>query len=82
MNLISVQINLFQIILRKIKLILTDVSNLSAIKDIVSNNKPSIIFHAAANKHVDIVEDNGNYSIYNTNFFYQKVLFSIFKNIF
>ena len=49
----------------KIKLILTDVSNFSAVEEIVKNNKPSVIFHAAANKHVDIVENNKNYSIYN-----------------
>jgi FlaA1/EpsC-like NDP-sugar epimerase len=49
----------------KIKLFLLDVSNLIAIKEIFELEKPSIIFHAAANKHVDIVEDNKNYSIYN-----------------
>ena len=47
------------------KLKLIDVCNLENCKDLFQNYKFDIIFHAAAYKHVDIVEENPNTAIYN-----------------
>ena len=49
----------------KIEMILADVTNFKLLNDIFEKFKPSFIFHAAANKHVDLVENNYKYSIYN-----------------
>ncbi|MDA9793935.1 SDR family NAD(P)-dependent oxidoreductase, partial [Candidatus Pelagibacter sp.] len=49
----------------KIEMILADVTNIKLLNDIFEKFKPSFIFHAAANKHVDLVENNYKYSINN-----------------
>ena len=40
------------------KMILADVADASAIRNVFSTYRPRIVFHAAAHKHVPIVEDN------------------------
>ena len=42
----------------KINLLLADIKNSKRIDNIFDNNKPDIVFHAAALKHVPIVEQN------------------------
>lgn len=42
----------------KIEFVLADVSNTKFIKKVISKYKPEIIFHAAAYKHVNILEKN------------------------
>lgn len=49
----------------KIEMVMGDVTNQELIKNIFIKYKPSIIFHAAANKHVDLVQKNYDYSLFN-----------------
>ena len=49
----------------KIKLVLTNLCFRSSIKKVISEEKPDFIFHAAAYKHVEIVEDNAISSVFN-----------------
>jgi FlaA1/EpsC-like NDP-sugar epimerase len=44
---------------------LVDVSNYLSLKELFYKFKPDFVFHAAAYKHVDIVEENSNFSIKN-----------------
>ena len=46
-------------------MVLTNLCFRSSIKKIISEIKPDFIFHAAAYKHVEIVEDNAISSVYN-----------------
>ncbi|NDV67935.1 nucleoside-diphosphate sugar epimerase/dehydratase [Dysgonomonas sp. 25] len=41
-----------------IRFILSDVRSEARIKDLFENNKPDFVFHAAAYKHVPVIEDN------------------------
>ena len=41
--------------------ILTDVKNKQRLQEIFVANRPSIVFHAAAYKHVPLLEDNIEY---------------------
>ena len=49
----------------KIKLLLINLCFKPAIEKILNENKPDFIFHAAAYKHVEIVQDNPINSVYN-----------------
>lgn len=49
----------------KIKLLLADICLYPVIERIVKENKPDFIYHAAAYKHVEIVEDNPIASVFN-----------------
>jgi FlaA1/EpsC-like NDP-sugar epimerase len=49
----------------KIKLVLANLCFYSLIEKIVKENKPDFIFHAAAYKHVEIVQDNPVVSVFN-----------------
>ena len=49
----------------KIKLILANLCFYTLTKKIIEDNKPDFIFHAAAYKHVEIVEDNPVVSVFN-----------------
>ncbi len=49
----------------KIKLLLINLCFKPAIEKIINENKPDFIFHAAAYKHVEIVQDNPINSVYN-----------------
>jgi FlaA1/EpsC-like NDP-sugar epimerase len=40
------------------KMVLADVADASAVRNVFSTYRPRIVFHAAAHKHVPIVEDN------------------------
>tara|TARA_B100000787_G_C16197757_1_gene302189 strand:- start:4489 stop:6291 length:1803 start_codon:yes stop_codon:yes gene_type:complete len=48
-----------------IKPYLVDVCSYNSIKELFYKFKPDFVFHAAAYKHVDIVEENSNFSIRN-----------------
>jgi FlaA1/EpsC-like NDP-sugar epimerase len=45
---------------RKVKFIIGDIRNAESMRHIVCRIQPQIIFHAAALKHVDVVEENVN----------------------
>lgn len=49
----------------KIKLVLANLCFYSLIEKIIKENNPDFIFHAAAYKHVEIVEDNPVESVFN-----------------
>jgi UDP-N-acetyl-D-glucosamine 4,6-dehydratase len=49
----------------KIKLVLANLCFYTLIEKIIKDNKPDFIFHAAAYKHVEIVEDNPVVSVFN-----------------
>jgi len=49
----------------KIKLVLANLCFYSLIEKIIKENKPDFIFHAAAYKHVEIVQDNPIVSVFN-----------------
>ena len=49
----------------KIKLVLANLCFYNIIKKIINENKPDFIFHAAAYKHVEIVQDNPVMSVFN-----------------
>ena len=42
----------------KIRYFITSMNHSTLLEEIIKNNKINIIFHAAAYKHVDLVEDN------------------------
>ena len=48
-----------------VKIHLVNVCDFESLKELFSNYKPNFVFHAAAYKHVDIVEENSNFSIKN-----------------
>ena len=49
----------------KIKLVLANLCFYTLIEKIIKDNKPDFIFHAAAYKHVEIVQDNPVVSVFN-----------------
>jgi len=50
---------------KKVKFFLCDINNFTLLNQIVSKNKINLIIHAAAYKHVNILEDNINTAIKN-----------------
>jgi len=50
---------------KKVKLLLCDINDLTLLNHIISKNKINLIIHAAAYKHVNILEDNVHAAIYN-----------------
>ena len=50
---------------KKIKLVLGDINDEHLLKKIINNNQIDIIFHAAAYKHLNFLEDNGYQAIKN-----------------
>ena len=57
----------------KIRSVLTDIRNLEALEKVFVNYKPDIIYHAAAYKHVPLMEENPSQALY-TNVFGTKNL--------
>ena len=57
---------------KKIKLLLCDVNNDLLLKKIINDNKIDLIIHAAAYKHVNILEDN-LFSAISNNIFTTKI---------
>lgn len=49
----------------KIKLVLANLCFYTLVEKIINENKPDFIFHAAAYKHVEIVQDNPVVSVFN-----------------
>ena len=77
-NLYSITNNLKSINEKKLEVLplLCSVRDMDAMEKIFSENKPSIVFHAAAYKHVPIIEDNINEGV-KTNIFGTKKLAEI-----
>ena len=57
-----------------VKPYLIDVCNYQGLKELFFKFRPDFVFHAAAYKHVDIVEENSNFSIRNNIFGINNVL--------
>lgn len=50
---------------KKIFIKIIDLKNFSDLEDIVKKHRPDIIFHAAASKHVDLIEKNPEFGVKN-----------------
>ncbi len=48
----------------KVHPILADIRNLSAVENIISTYRPEVIYHAAAYKHVPLMEDNPSQAVF------------------
>lgn len=48
----------------KIRSVLTDIRNLEALEKVFLNYKPDVVYHAAAYKHVPLMEENPSQAIY------------------
>lgn len=65
--------------IKNFKYILLDVTNEKLLDDFFRANKIDFVFHAAAHKHVDIVEDNITYSCQNNLFAILNILKKVIK---